>query len=219
MLSFVSGILAEKVLDSPRGAYVVIDSHGIGFEVRTSSRSLDHAPALGEAIRLYTTLLVREDAMTLVGFISREERDLFAILQTASGVGAKVALSLLSTLSVSEVAQAVVAGEHKPLTRAKGVGGKLAQKMVLELKEKMTQWRSAELGAALAFSGSEQLAAVRQGGNAEAFQEAESVLLSLGYHPEEIGRSFVAIHATEGADSLSAELILRDTLRWLAQSV
>jgi Holliday junction DNA helicase RuvA len=218
MFSFVSGLLAEKVQDSPRGAYVVVDSHGIGFEIRTSSRSLSQAPSLGEPIRLYTSLLVREDALTLVGFMSREERDLFAILQTASGVGTKVALSLLSTLSVSEIAQAVVAGEYKLLTRAKGVGAKLAQKMALDLKEKMTQWRSSELGLSLVY-GDEQSVSIRQGGNAEAFHEAESVLLSLGYQPEEISRSFVALGSAEGVNTLSAELILRDTLRWLAQSV
>jgi holliday junction DNA helicase RuvA len=221
MLAFVSGLVAEKVIDSPRGTYVVVDSHGMGFEILTSMHSAHQIPDLGEPVRMYTALIVREDAMSLVGFISRDERDLFQILQTASGVGTKVALALLSSLSVSEIAQAIVAGDHKPLTAAKGVGGKLAQKMVLELKEKMSQWRGTASTVIYSFPNSEKLAQVRDSKNSEAFSEAESVLLSLGYHPEEIARSFVSIHGTEGEhlDKLSAELILRDSLRWLAQSV
>lgn len=207
MFSFVTGILAEKASESPRGAYFVVDAHGVGFEVRSSIRSVQSAPAIGEAIRLFTLLLVREDALTLVGFLTREERDLFSILQSASGVGAKVGLSLLSTLSVPEIAHAIVAGQHTPLTKAKGVGAKLAQKMVLELKEKMTQWRTNAIDAALPEGAPPA---------SEAFHEAESVLLSLGYQSDEIARAFCAIPADSTA---SSEAILHDTLRWLAQSV
>jgi len=226
MLSFVSGLVAEKVLDSPRGAYLVVDSHGIGFEILTSMHSIQLVPDLGESVRVYTALIVREDSMSLVGFVNREERDLFLILQTASGVGTKVALSLLSSLSVSNIAQAIVAEDYKPLTAAKGVGGKLAQKMVLELKEKMSQWRGTNPDTVYTFPDSEKLTQVRKSKNAQSFEEAESVLLSLGYHPEEIARSFVFIHTAEGdateeehLEKLSAEIILRDSLRWLAQSV
>lgn len=214
MFSFITGILAEKTTESPQGAYFVVDAHGVGFEIRSSARSVTNAPATGETVRLFTTLLVREDALTLVGFVTREERDLFNILQSASGVGTKVALSLLSAISVPEIAQAVVSGQHDPLTKAKGVGTKLAQKMVLELKEKMTRWRTSdEFGPAadLPVSGATPA-------QTEAFREAESVLLSLGYHPDEIGRAFRAI-STEADRDASAEIILRDTLRWLAQSV
>jgi holliday junction DNA helicase RuvA len=208
VFSFVTGILAEKASESPRGAYFVVDAHGVGFEVRSSMRSVQSAPAIGESVRLFTLLLVREDALTLVGFLTREERDLFSILQSASGVGAKVGLSLLSTLSVPEIAHAIVAGQHTPLTKAKGVGAKLAQKMVLELKEKMTQWRSNAIDAALLPEGSPPAS--------EAFHEAESVLLSLGYQSDEIARAFRAIPT---ASTTSSEAILHDTLRWLAQSV
>lgn len=208
MFSFLKGELAEKSVESPKGAYFLLDVHGVGFEVLSSRRSVESAPLPGERAQLFTTLVVREDALLLVGFITKEERDLFNILQSASGVGTKVALSLLSALSVSEIAQAVVSGQHAALTRAKGVGSKLAQKMVLELKEKMTNWRQAGEPAAFAETG------VSQG---EAFREAESVLLSLGYQPDEIMRGFQ--HAGSSLADESAEIILRETLRWLAQTV
>jgi Holliday junction DNA helicase RuvA len=212
MFSFITGTLAEKTVESPRGAYFVVDAHGVGFEIRSSARSVESAPGVGDAVRLFTALLVREDALTLVGFVTREERDLFNILQSASGVGTKVALSLLSALSVPDIAQAVVSGQHGPLTKAKGVGAKLAQKMVLELKEKMTQWRVSDgLIAASPATGAPSV-------QTEAFREAESVLLSLGYHPDEIGRAFRAVSG-EAGDDTPAEIVLRDTLRWLAQSV
>ncbi len=209
MLSYLKGELVGKAFESPRGAYFLVDMHGMGFEVLTSQRSVDSSPPVGQAVQLFTTLVVREDALFLVGFNSKEERDLFNILQSASGIGTKVALSLLSALSVSEIAQAVVSNNFNLLTKAKGVGNKLAQKMTLELKEKMMNWRTVDFA--------NQLSTETFQGASEAFVEAESVLLSLGYQPEEIQRSFKAIAAESSPDS--SELILRESLRWLAHSV
>jgi Holliday junction DNA helicase RuvA len=210
MLSFIKGTLVGKAIESPRGAYFLVDLHGMGFEVLSSQRSIESSPMPGEQVQLFTTLIVREDAMFLVGFNSKEERDLFNILQSASGVGVKVALALLSSLSVSEIAQAVISNNHSILTKAKGVGTKLAQKMVLELKEKMMSWRSVEFaGAARALETS--------GPKNEGFLEAEAVLLSLGYQPDEIARSFQSVDAE--LQESSSEVILRESLRWLAQSV
>jgi Holliday junction DNA helicase RuvA len=183
--------------------------HGMGFEVLTSQRSIESSALPGEQIQLFTALIVREDAMFLVGFNSKEERDLFNILQSASGIGTKVSLALLSALSVSEIAQAVVSNNYNLLTKAKGVGNKLAQKMTLELKEKMMSWRSADFVSNLQSLDTTQ--------HSEAFNEAESVLLSLGYQPDEIIRSFKALEKDLAEDS--SEVILRQTLHWLAQTV
>jgi Holliday junction DNA helicase RuvA len=210
MLSFIKGTLVGKAIESPRGAYFLVDLHGMGFEVLSSQRSVESSPMPGEQVQLFTTLIVREDAMFLVGFNSKEERDLFNILQSASGVGVKVALALLSSLSVSEIAQAVISNNHSILTKAKGVGTKLAQKMVLELKEKMMSWRSVEFAGA-----SRTLEAT--GPKNEGFLEAEAVLLSLGYQPDEIARSFQSVEGD--LRESSSEVILRESLRWLAQSV
>jgi Holliday junction DNA helicase RuvA len=211
MLSFIKGLLVEKAIESPRGAYFLVDVHGVGFEVLSSQRSVNSSAPVGQAIQLFTSMVVREDAMFLVGFNSREERDLFNILQSASGVGVKVALALLSSLSVSDIAQAVVANHHQILTKAKGVGPKLAQKITLELKEKMMNWRSTEISAGLA--STRELSV-----NSEALTEAESVLLSLGYQPDEIARSFQSLGDGLPQEASSEEL-LRESLRWLAQSV
>ncbi|WP_373532096.1 Holliday junction branch migration protein RuvA [Vampirovibrio sp.] len=209
MLSFLKGLLVSKAYESPKGAYFLVDMHGMGFEVLTSHRAIESSPMPGEQIQLFTALIVREDALFLVGFNTKEERDLFNILQSASGIGTKVALSLLSALSVSEIAQAVVSNNFNLLTKAKGVGNKLAQKMTLELKEKMMSWRSADFVSGLESSGLLN--------PSEAFLEAESVLLSLGYQPEEIQRSFKAIEGDVEKDA--SEIVLRESLRWLAQSV
>ena len=213
MLSFVKGTLVAKALESPRGAFFLVDVHGMGFEVLSSQRSIQSSPQPGEQVQFFTSLIVREDAMFLVGFNTKEERDLFNILQSASGIGTKVALSLLSALSVSEIAQAVVSNSFTVLTRAKGVGNKLAQKMTLELKEKMMNWRTVDFAAGVS---PVSLPPAQE----EAFREAESVLLSLGYQPDEIGRSFKALAARpEDAETSNSEIILREALRWLAQTV
>ena len=215
MISFLRGILVNKATESPRGAYFLIDVHDMGLEVFSSRRSVESAGAVGETITLYTSLLVREDAMSLVGFNSREERDLFSILHSAQGVGPKVALSLLSTLSVSEIAQAVVSGNYKVLTAAKGVGPKVAQRMTVDLKEKMMSWRKNDLETAVVAGNTGNVA-----GEA-VFVEAETVLLSLGYSHDEVLKSFSAIQAEspETEDNeVTSEVILRESLRWLASS-
>lgn len=210
MLSFVKGTLVAKALESPRGAFFLVDVHGMGFEVLSSQRSIQSSPQPGELVQLFTSLIVREDAMFLVGFNTKEERDLFNILQSASGIGTKVALSLLSSLSVSEIAQAVVSNNFAVLTRAKGVGNKLAQKMVLELKEKMMNWRTVDFAAGIT---SVSLPPAQE----EAYREAESVLLSLGYQSDEITRSFKSLVGE--VEEANSEVILRESLRWLAQMV
>lgn len=210
MFSFIRGPLVSKAIESPRGAYFLVDVHGVGFEIFSSQRSIESSPPPGETVQLFTTLIVREDAMSLVGFNSKEERDLFNILQSASGVGTKVALSLLSSLSVSEIAQAVVSNHHQLLTRAKGVGPKLAQKITLELKEKMMNWRTVDFAGGMPGNAPAQ--------SSEAFREAESVLLSLGYQLDEVSRSFQAVES-HLADPDSSEQILRESLRWLASSL
>ena len=183
-------------------------------------RSVESAPLQGETALLYTSLIVREDAMSLVGFNTREERDLFNILHSAQGVGPKVALAILSALSVPEIAQAVMSDNHKMLTVAKGIGPKLAQKITVDLKEKMTTWRQLEgqqIETGLDMASSSLPKELRQ-----ARHEAENVLLSLGYSNDEIQRSFQDVAQQSKADEKSlsdSEFWLREALRWLALSV
>ncbi len=222
MISFVQGDLVFKTMESPRGAYFTVNLNGMGLDVLSSSRSVASSGAVGDPITLFTTLVVREDAMTLVGFNSHEERDLFAILQSASGVGTKVSLALLTALSVSDIAQAIVSGNFKTLTVAKGVGPKLAQKMTVDLKEKMTNWRKNAMSTS-GLKPDSQSASVAQGEWLEAVTEAESVLLSLGYLEDEIQRCFTSVLGEGKPASLqadvSSEALLREALKWMAQTV
>src|SRR5262249_26796837 len=117
----------------------VVDVNGVGYVVHASSRTLREL-AQGVEARLLVETVVREDAILLYGFIASAERDWFRILTTVQGVGAKVALSLLSTLAPDELASAIVAQDKASLNRAAGVGPKLAARLTTELKDKATQW-------------------------------------------------------------------------------
>lgn len=213
MITYLKGLLAHKGEMLSGGAFLVVEVGGIGYQVFTSMGSLQQAPALHEAVTVYTSLIVREDDIKMVGFLTKEERELFEILGTASGVGFKMSLALMSALSVSELAAAIMSSDFKRLTIAKGVGPKLAQKITLELKDKMSKWRDERMSEAFyeSVSGSEPLASV------QAFQEAETVLISLGYSPEEIRQALIHIQKTvENTADLSSEEVLQRVLKWLA---
>ena len=132
MFAHISGTVSEKNTDS-----VVIDAGGIGFQLFVSGATLANVPAVGEKIKLYTVFNVREDAMELCGFFSREEKRMYERLRTVGGVGSKLALQILSSLSLRDLSLALVAGDAAALCRVPGIGKKLAQRLVLELKDKV----------------------------------------------------------------------------------
>ncbi|MFZ4814557.1 MAG: Holliday junction branch migration protein RuvA [Phototrophicaceae bacterium] len=132
MIASVHGHISAKGKD-----YLVIEVHGIGYQVHTTTIIVAQAHA-GEELALYTTLIVREDSLTLYGFPTPAERDLFETVITVSGVGPKMGLSILSTLSVDNLRNAIVSERDDLLTRVPGVGKKTAQKIVLDLKDKLT---------------------------------------------------------------------------------
>ncbi len=173
MIISLKGTLAHLGND-----YAILDVHGVGYQVFLSARQLRDLPAEGQTLTLYTYLAHREDAMLLYGFPSLEERELFLMLTSVSGVGTKTALGILSGLSASDVVTAIATADTKRLAKAPGIGKKTAERLILELKEKLTAKRTAfreGLGAPLpASSLSTEL------------QEAELALLSLGYDPDEI---------------------------------
>ncbi|MEM0952226.1 MAG: Holliday junction branch migration protein RuvA [Cyanobacteria bacterium P01_H01_bin.74] len=218
MITYIKGTLISKLPESIRGACFVIEVNGLAYEVLTHSTVVNAtAQAEGDTIQLHTALIVRENALSVVGFLNREERDLFNLLQNASGVGVKVALALLEALSVGQLIEAIIENDYKTLTVAKGVGPKLAQKIAIELKDKITGWRSniaAQPGLTKTTSAAHQ--------NQTAFFEAESVLLALGYELPEIAKSFkqqVDNTSAEELGKLSSETILKNTLRDLATTV
>lgn len=118
--------------------FVALDLHGVGYGVKTTMTTISCLPPVGETVLLYTYLNVREDAMELYGFYDKQELDCFKLLITVNGVGPKAALSLLSDHTPGAFAMAVAAGDAKSLTRSAGIGAKTAQRIVLELKDKIT---------------------------------------------------------------------------------
>lgn len=214
MIAYLKGILAFKGETPGGNSFLILEVNGIGYQIYTSTRSYSNMPELQSPLTIHTSLIVREDSMQLVGFTTYEERELFSILETASGVGFKVALSLLSEFSVSDLVLAIENDQHKILTTAKGVGPKLAQKITIELKDKISKWhqQSRQSGLMGHLNIDSEHQSVRP-----AFQEAETVLLSLGYTSGEIYKALQSLKSnTDNPDNLSSEEVLQWVLKWLA---
>ncbi|MBQ9460607.1 MAG: Holliday junction branch migration protein RuvA [Clostridia bacterium] len=193
--------LNGKIVHTEPG-FVVIECGGVGYKCMATMNTLRSLPRVGENTMLYTHMLVREDAVELCGFSTTAEMNCFKMLMSISGVGAKVALSILSALSPEQVALAVSLGDSKALTKAGGVGNKLAQRIILELKDKIKK-----LGIAEPVSGIEESvpAAPLSAGN---ISQAIGALAVLGYTPDEV------LPFMKGIDpSLPVEKIISETLR------
>ena len=132
MIGFLRGEVAEKL-----GGRLVLDVGGVGYDVQVSASTLANLPPVGKAAKLHTRMVVRDDAMTLFGFASADERELFDLLVAVTGVGPKVALSFLSVLSPNALRRAVRAGDVAALTIVPGVGKKVAQRVALDLKDRL----------------------------------------------------------------------------------
>ena len=132
MIAYVSGALAEK-----KPTQVVIDVQGVGYSLQIPTSTFERLPAEGEAVKLFTHQHVREDALLLFGFFSRSERTVFETIITVSGIGPKLALAALSTMPAAELCKRVVESDVGYLTRIPGVGKKVAERMVVELRDRM----------------------------------------------------------------------------------
>ena len=202
MYDYIKGILTSKS-NSSKGIFLTVETGGIGYLLETTSRVYNHAPE-GE-IKIYTVLLHREDKMSLCGFLQKESRDIFNILTSVSGVGSKMALTLLDEFETSELIGFVIEGKFKELTRAKGVGPKLAQKIILELKDKLMNYQTKEPIKITTVSKVDD----------SAVNDAQTVLISLGYERKEIqdaiSKALSSINSTT-----SAEEILKEALKILS---
>ena len=191
MIAFIEGKVAEK-----NPGELVINAGGVGFSLLCSSTTLAAAPGMGESWRCYTVMNVREDAMELFGFATKQEREMFRRLCTVTGVGAKTALGVLSALPLRDLSVAIVTGDVAALSRAPGIGKKTAQRIVLELKDKVEQQDVAATpgGApAPAPTGSAQ-------------QEAQAALQALGYTSAEAARAINLVR--DQADSTDKLIML-----------
>ncbi len=132
MIAYISGALV-----SAGENYIVIDNHGMGYRIFVSGKFLEHIPAYGTQIKIYTHMYIREDELTLYGFHSEEELSVFRILIGISGVGPKVAMAILTALTIQELQLAVISEDVKTISKANGVGAKGASRIILELKDKL----------------------------------------------------------------------------------
>lgn len=209
MFNYLKGMLVSKIEDGPAGCNITVDVNDIGYLVVTNKRVITSLPEVGEKVTIFVSLIHKEDIMYLCGFDMREDRDLFNILQSVSGIGTKVALQLLGELGAYDLVSSVIAGDDKALSRTKGVGPKLAQRIILELKDKMTNWREK---TDFTPTQNGQLGSKE---SKESYRETESVLLSLGYSRDEVNKGLEKA-LSQANNKEDSEELLRITLQWLA---
>ncbi len=199
-------------VDAVGADHAIIDVGGVGYEVACSSRTLAALPAPGEAVTLSIETHVREDAIKLYGFLSESERGWFRLLQSVQGVGAKVALSILSALDTGQLAQAIALQDRAMVTRAPGVGPKVALRLVNELKDKAPPLAITATGAA------GTLASPVNGANAATSPVAEAIsaLFNLGYAQPQANAAISAVLQKAG-DSPRTENLIRLALKELAR--
>ncbi len=204
MYDYIKGILSGKS-NTSKGTFLTVETGGIGYLLETTSR--DFSAASDGEVKIYTVLLHREDKMSLCGFLHKEDRDIFNILTSVSGVGSKMALTLLDEFESSELIGFVIEGNYKEITRAKGVGPKLAQKIILELKDKLMNYQTKEPIKVTSVSSTKI--------DNQAVEDAQMVLVSLGYERQEIQEAISKAVALLN-DKASAEEILKESLKLLS---
>ena len=173
MYAFIEGEVCEKLNGS-----IVLLASGVGWQLNCSNNTLQAAPPLGEKMRCWTWLSVREDAMELFGFATREEKEMFLQLTSVSGIGPKTALGVLGSMPLRELNLAILLGDVNALSRAPGIGKKTAQRIALELKDKISQ---ADVSAAVPA----QSVAASPALSPDAVTEAIEALIALGYSSTE----------------------------------
>ncbi len=186
--------------------FIVVECGGVGFKCFTTLNTVKEIGRIGDKVNVYTHLAVREDSMDLYGFASLSELEAFKLLITVSGIGPKAAVSILSELSPDKFALCIASGDSKAITRAQGVGKKTAERIVLELKDKMVSISSGDASQAVASASS-----VMEGsGSAEAVE----ALVALGY-----SQSDAAVVVGSMDKSLSVDEMIRQGLKRLAKNL
>ena len=191
----------KGLIDSYGEDYVILDVGGVGYQVHCSARTLQALPSPGEAAVLSIETYVREDQIKLFGFRGDTEREWFRLLQTVQGVGAKVALSVLGTLTTSELASAIAMRDKATVQRSPGVGGKVAERIVSELKDKVPAFADVD-PAAVHLSG-----AIDHDRAPRPVTDAISALVNLGYGPPQAAAAIAAASRSAGEGAETAQLI------------
>lgn len=201
MYAYIKGELAEINTD-----HIIIEAGGIGYQVFISLQTLDYLPSVGENLKIYTYLYLREDAMILYGFLTKDDLELFKLLISVSGIGPKGGLAILSTLEADDLRFAILSGDAKAISKAPGVGGKTAQRVILELKDKLSLEDAFE-----AKTEHVQKNAAAAGGSVK--NDAVMALTALGYSSTE---SLKAVSAVEITEDMDVEEVLKAALKHLS---
>lgn len=198
MIAYVDGIIEDISEDN-----VVIDVGGLGYNVKISADTAARLPGIGEHTRLYTYTCVREDAFLLYGFLSRNDLDIFKKCITVNGIGPKGGLSLLSVMDADSLRYAILSGDIKAISKAPGIGARTAERLILDLKDKVKYddtMIDREIAASTTSSGPIH----------EQLQEAVAALVSLGYGQAE---SMKAVQSIEGGESMDSGMLLKAALK------
>ena len=203
MFSYIKGTLEEYWEDT-----IVVESGGIGWNIHVPLSVLDRLPHVGEQIKVYTSFQVKEDSMTLYGFFSRQDLKMFKQLLGVNGIGPKGALGLLSAMRPDDLRLAVISGDAKAISKAPGIGLKTAQRLILDLKDKIRLEDVLAGGLEESLAVPEEISGVGQAG-----KEAVEALTALGYSAAEAAGAVKKVKITE---EMTAEDVLKGALRHLA---
>ena len=201
MFDYIKGELVFKGDNS-----IVVENNGIGYSIVSNLRTVSLCPSIGEEIKIYTKLVHKEDSMTLVGFKHKEDRVIFDILTSVSGIGTKVALILLDEFSGSELIDYVINEDYKSISRAKGVGQKLAQKIIIELKGKLTDRKTTTNIVQSKFENAKV--------SSDTIADVQTILQSLGYNQNEYTKAIE--YALSKTNAKTDDEILKEALSMLS---
>lgn len=199
MIAFIQGELADIGKD-----VIVVACHGIGYEIQVPASVMQKLPSIGTSMKIYTYTYVREDALGLFGFMTKDDLSVFKLLITVNGVGPKGALGILSTMTADELRLAILAEDVKTISKAPGVGAKTAKRMIIELKDKM------DLESMIMGTDTDQSAASVGGSTSSVQEEVIMALAALGYSNTEAAK---AVRAVPDSDTMDSETLLKQALK------
>lgn len=202
MYSYIKGELAEVNTD-----HIVIDVGGIGYMIYIPAQSLNYLPGIGEMLKVHTYLYMREDAMILYGFLTKDDLEMFKLLITVSGIGPKGGLAVLSTLSSDDLRFAVLSGDSKAISKAPGIGSKTAQRVIIDLKDKLS------LEDAFEKKLEHENEKINVISNSQVKNDAVMALNALGYSSTE---SLKAVSKVEITDDMDVEDVLKAALKHMS---
>lgn len=200
MITYLKGTLEEIGSD-----YIVVDVNNIGYQVKVSLRVIEGLPGIGSSIKIHTYTYVREDVIALYGFLTKDDLQMFLLLLGVNGVGPKGALGILSVFSAQELRLAIISQDSKTIAKAPGIGAKTAQRMLIDLKDKVS------VEETFARMGDETVTLSNtKAENTGARNDAIEALTALGYSPSE---SMKAVNAVDITEDMTGDAILKQALK------